>query len=122
MKTRTVNITRAVLDALNRQNWLPYLIIAIASFGVSAPARGQEECSAPPLGIVRWYPADGDAKSLIGSHDGTLVANATFAPGIVTQAFSFDGAHDFVEAPAGPDLPTSSITLDAWVYLTSTTP
>jgi hypothetical protein len=43
---------------------------------------------------------------------------ATFAPGMVGQAFSFDGVDDYVSIPQSANLPvrgTNSFTIDAWV-------
>ncbi|MGH9945549.1 MAG: hypothetical protein ACRD9R_24610, partial [Pyrinomonadaceae bacterium] len=49
------------------------------------------ECLPPPAGMVAWYPGDGNADNLVGVNNGTLQNGATFAPGKVGQAFSFDG-------------------------------
>jgi hypothetical protein len=71
--------------------------------------------------MIGWWPAEGNAKDITEhDHDGTL-QGATFAPGEVGQAFSFDGTDDFVDVPNAPDLniPSGKITVDAWIYPTA---
>ena len=73
-------------------------------------------CISPPSGLVSWWPGDGNALDIIGPNDGTPLNGATFAPGLVDQAFSFDGVDDFVAAPQTAitsDL--QELTVDAWV-------
>jgi concanavalin A-like lectin/glucanase superfamily protein len=42
----------------------------------------------------------------------------TFATGKVGQAFSFDGIDDYVHVPDAPSLNPSTISIEAWVYVT----
>ena len=89
----------------------------------ASPAWGQ--CVPAPPGLVSWWPGDGNANDIQDGNDGTLVNDATFAPGKVGQAFSFDGDGDSVEiADPGPrsNLDISSFTLDAWINVPSTRP
>lgn len=72
-------------------------------------------CAPPPAGMVGWWPGNGDGNDIVGGHHGALRAGATFAPGLVGQAFSLDGVDDFVEIPDSPSFTLSSITIDAWV-------
>ena len=53
----------------------------------------------PPAGIVGWWPGDEDASDIVGGVNGTPQNGATFAPGLVGQAFSLDGSDDFVSLP-----------------------
>ncbi len=46
---------------------------------------------APPPGLVSWWPGEGNAKDIVGGNDGELVGGVSFAPGMVGQAFRFDG-------------------------------
>ena len=55
-----------------------------------------------PLGLVAWWPGDGNANNTTGGNPGTLEGGTTFANGITGQAFSFDGDGDFVVMPARP--------------------
>jgi uncharacterized repeat protein (TIGR01451 family) len=54
---------------------------------------------AGPAGLVAWWKAEGDALDSAGASHGTLINSATFGAGKVSQAFSFDGADDYVALP-----------------------
>jgi hypothetical protein len=47
---------------------LPGLALLLATH--QAPA----QCDPPPSGIVAWWPGEGNANDLVGSNNGTLVA------------------------------------------------
>lgn len=70
-----------------------------------------------PPGLIAWWPADGDTKDVVGGHDCLLRGDATFAEGLVGQAFSLDGDSDFVEVPDAPELNfgTGDFTVALWV-------
>ena len=74
----------------------------------------------PPSLVARWS-ADGDARDGIGTHDGTLQGEVTFAPGIVGQAFQFDGRRtNVIRVPWSSELnPEGSFTVVAWVNPTA---
>ena len=79
----------------------------------------EQDCVQPPTGLVSWWPGDGDADDIVGTNDGTLQGGAGFAPGMVGQAFSFDGSDDFVRVPHSPSLnPSGSFSIDAWIFPT----
>ena len=68
--------------------------------------------------MVSWWPGDGNANDIQGSNNGTLLNGATFAPGMVGQAFSFDGVDDEISIAHTPALnfgPSDSFTVDAWL-------
>jgi Concanavalin A-like lectin/glucanases superfamily len=92
------------------------LLAAIALLLTTNGAVAQT-CIAPPPGLLRWYPGDGNANDFSGAHNATLQSGATFATGMVDQAFSLDGVGAFVEAPDDADLTINSLTIDAWVKL-----
>jgi len=71
--------------------------------------------------MVSWWPGDGNANDISGNNNnGSLQGGATFAPGKVDQAFSFNGLDAFVLVPDSVSLnPTEQITIDAWVYPTA---
>jgi len=73
----------------------------------------------PPPGLVGWWPGDGNAFDIIGTNNGTLMNGATFAPGKVDEAFSFDGVDDVVWAPGTNIDDLQQLTIDAWVKLDS---
>jgi hypothetical protein len=84
-----------------------------------------QSCVQPPPNLVSWWPGDGNANDIQDGNNGTLQNGATFAPGLVGQAFSFDGAGAFVDVPDSPNLSfgaSSSITVDLWAFRTGTNP
>jgi uncharacterized repeat protein (TIGR01451 family) len=94
-----------------------FVLLPLLSLINFAPAQTCE----PPAGLVNWWPADGHARDTVSSDDGTPQNGATFAPGLVGQAFSFDGVDDYVQLPDNffpypPDADTSNrpFTFDAW--------
>ena len=75
-------------------------------------------CTPPPSGMVGWYPGDGDARDISTTHNnGMLQGGATFATGLVGQAFSLNGTDAYVQASANvAQDPTTAGSLDAWVF------
>jgi len=69
---------------------------------------------------ISWWPGDGNTNDISGGNNGTLVGGATYAPGLVNQAFSFAGTGDYFQAPAN-GLPTgnSDRTMELWVNVKS---
>jgi Concanavalin A-like lectin/glucanases superfamily len=78
-------------------------------------------CVSPPAGLVSWWPGDGSANDVVGGNSGTLAGGATFAPGLVGQAFSLDGIDGFVDLGNASSLRVSSgdFTVEAWVLFNS---
>lgn len=74
-----------------------------------------QTCVQPADGLISWWPGDGDASDIKDGNPGMLVGGATFAAGMVGQAYSLDGVDDYVEVPDSPSLTPTSLTLDAWV-------
>ena len=69
-----------------------------------------------PLGLAGWWPGDGQANDIAGGQHGILAGGVTFAPGMVGQAFAFDGVDDRVDVPlSGSNNFAGGITTDAWV-------
>ena len=69
----------------------------------------------PPAGMVNWWPGDGHALDIVDSNHGTLQNGATFATGMVGQAFSFDGTGDYVQIAQDTFDGLIDATADAWV-------
>ena len=76
-------------------------------------------CVEPLSGLVSWWPGDGDTGDIVGANDAILENGAAFAPGLVGQAFSFDGQDDMVVVPDSPSLRPSEVTVSAWVKFSS---
>lgn len=94
---------------------------SIAGLLMGPVAAEAQPCVPAPPGLVSWWPGDGDARDIQGSNDGTLQNGATFAPGFVGQAFSFDGMDGFVHVPNSPSLTLAGeFTVDFWFSPTVT--
>ena len=77
------------------------------------PLAAQTGCLPPPSGLVGWWPGDGHSLDLAGTNSATLQNGVSFAPGLVGQAFSFDGADDYVDLGNWFNLQT--FTLALWI-------
>ena len=76
----------------------------------------------PPPGLVSWWAGEGSPADAVGSNGGVLRNGATFAPGLVGQAFALSkGA--CVEVASSDSLHftgTNAMTLELWAYRTGT--
>jgi hypothetical protein len=81
----------------------------------TAPAQGN--CLPAPPGLVGWWQAEGDAVDRVLGNNGSLLNGSGFTPGLVGQAFDFDGVDDYVQIPQTPQLffsNTSPFTVELW--------
>jgi len=76
-------------------------------------------CVMPSPQIVSWWRAENSALDQVGTNHGTLLNGATFAPGLVGQAFSLDGVNDYIAVGGGFNL--DDLTLEAWVLINPAT-
>jgi hypothetical protein len=73
-------------------------------------------CVGPPVGLISWWPGEGNANDALGANNGAVQGGTTFAPGMVGQAFSFDPASGTVIVPDSSSLElTSQLTIEAWI-------
>ena len=88
-----------------------------AIFEAGSAGKRKPSGIAPPAGMVSWWPGDGNASDIVDGNHGTLTGDATFAPGKVGQAFSFDGVDDVVEIADSSGLVPGpgGLTIEAWV-------
>lgn len=95
-------------------------ILAALALIVAGPTVQAQSCSPPPSGLVSWWPGDGNAIDIKDSNHGTLMGGTGFDPGVVGQAFSFDGYYNFVEVTDSPSLNigTDDFSIDAWIRTT----
>jgi hypothetical protein len=104
MKPLKLTLTRATLLAT----------LALAAL-LPAPLCAQTNCTPPPSGLVAWWPGDGNALDLVGTNHGTPFGGATYAPGLVGQAFSFDGIDDVIIIPQSQSLDVqNAFTFGCW--------
>ncbi len=87
----------------------------------------QEECIPVPVGLVSWWPGDGNADDMWDANDASLIGYTGFASGKVSQGFSLPGStyteFSRVEAPDAPNLRLSGpFTLDAWIEFSDVQP
>jgi hypothetical protein len=75
--------------------------------------------SAPlPPGAVSWWRAEDDANDFLGANGGDLKGFATYRPGMVGNAFSFQSVGDYFDAPTtGFPVGNAPRTLELWVYV-----
>jgi hypothetical protein len=81
-----------------------------------------QSCLLPPHNMIAWWSADGHTVDITGlGHNGTLVNGATYAPGKVGQAFSFNGTNSYVQVPKSRawDFDTKDFSIDLWVNFTT---
>lgn len=98
-------------------------VLTVLSPLVAINHAGAQNCVQPPSGLVSWWPAEGNADDIQNGNDGTLQNGATFAAGMVGQAFSFDGVGAFVEAPENGSLDFDGpFSIDLWVNPNASTP
>ncbi len=90
------------------RSYFPVLALISILLMVGSPAWVEggtvSVCTPPPSGMISWWSGDNNALDMIGSNNGTLVNGATYAPGMVGQAFSFNGSGDYVSVPAANNL------------------
>ncbi len=73
-------------------------------------------CAPTPGNMVGWWTGNGNTYDVAGGQDGTLEGGATYATGMVGQAFSLDGDGDYVSVPYSADFSmTTAVTVDAWI-------
>ncbi len=73
-----------------------------------------QQCVSPPSGLVSWWPAEGDGRDITGANHGTLFNGSTFVPGLIGEAFSFDGVDDVCTFGDVLDLNTNSASIELW--------
>lgn len=64
-------------------------------------------------GLIGWWRGEGDALDSIGSRHGVLQNGAGFGPGVVGEAFGFDGQDDALDLVTGFD--RQEFTVALWV-------
>jgi len=74
------------------------------------------DCVPLPPGAVGWWRGENNTLDSIGANHGTTEGGVTFVPGMVGQAFSFDGTSGSVVVADSSSLDvTTEFTLDAWI-------
>jgi Concanavalin A-like lectin/glucanases superfamily/Immunoglobulin domain len=101
----------------------PAILITISVLWLGVCTSVQAACLPPPANLVSWWQAEGDATDDASTNNGTLQGGVSYAPGMVGQAFSFDGASGYIQVADSRGLdfgPTSPITIELWAYWNGT--
>ncbi len=125
-------------------SWIGLLIVAVCSMAISGsswaddikapklpvitseqPPLGEleprykntREITAIPSGLIGWWTGDADALDSLGQNNGRVHGNVTYVPGMVGQAFHFDGANSYLKVLTTDLNPGSGagFTLDMWI-------
>ena len=99
-------------------------LITFCSLCLIQQSSGQPigQCISPPAGLIAWWPGDGSTLDIISGRPAILRNGATYAQGLVGQAFLLDGVSSYVEIP-NTNAPSftngSAFTIELWVFRTS---
>lgn len=78
---------------------------------------GVNTFTTPISNLVHHWPADGNGTDIVGGNTANLMNGATYAAGMMGQAFGFDGVNDFVRFTSNlPDMASFSVSL--WTNFT----
>jgi hypothetical protein len=115
-----IGAARAVLRAAQKWGVLSVVLALVVLTVGRVSAQNLGSCVQPPLGMVSWWPGDGNPNDIVDGNHGTLVGSAGYASGVVDQAFSFTVAGDCVQVPTAPNLnfgPGDDLSIDAWILI-----
>ena len=93
------------------------LMLTLAVPAIPLSYGGVIQCTEPPSDMISWWTGDVDATDFLGNNDGTPMGDTAFVPGIVGQAFSFDGDGDYVEVGNDASLNPAEFSVDAWIFI-----
>jgi hypothetical protein len=91
------------------------LVSLMISVGVSVRPVYAQSCVPVPVGLVSWWPAEGNATDVVSGNNGTLIGNVTYGVGEVGGAFQLDGASYISVAPTSSLVPQTAVSVDAWI-------
>lgn len=97
--------------------------VLVAATLIEMPSQTLAECVTRPSGLVSWWRGEGNALDSVGGNHGALLNGASFAPGKVGQAFSFDGVSNTVRIAASSNLNVGlgdGFTIESWINPTET--
>jgi hypothetical protein len=74
-------------------------------------------CPGLPAGIVAFWRGEGNTSDYAGTNDAVFNGAASYVPGEVGEAFTFDGVSSYLAVPNSPlwDLGTSDFSVEFWV-------
>jgi concanavalin A-like lectin/glucanase superfamily protein len=93
------------------------VVVLLLVFAPAGPGLAQT-CVESPVALSRRS-ADSvsgtTAFDTVGGHDGTMVGGVGIVPGMVGNAFSFDGVDDYIEVADSPAWDLKDFTVAAWI-------
>src|SRR6266540_1719852 len=95
-------------------------ISILIAFMLCTGASRAQNCAPAPPGLVGWWKGNGDGTDAVGRNNGALVGNTAFSPGVVGQAFSFDGYNDSVMIGNPVALQLQDFSIEAWIKRANT--
>ena len=111
------------LDSVTDNNAGKYSVIITNAYGSVTSVVATLtvlNCTAPPAGLVSWWPGDGNALDIVGGNNGVLEGGVTFTNGEVGQAFSLDGSTGWVAVTNSSALnPTGPFSVECWIQANS---
>jgi hypothetical protein len=117
---RAATNTTLVLNNVQPTNTGAYVVVITNAFGAVTSSVASllvegagSNCVSAPAGLIGWWTGEGNADDAVGTNNGTLVGGTTFANGEVGQAFSFDGANQYVAIETAESL-TGAFTVEFW--------
>jgi uncharacterized repeat protein (TIGR01451 family) len=70
--------------------------------------------------LADWWRGEGNAADSAGTNNGTVVGGVSYTPGLVGQAFNFNGQGSYVDLGTGADITgTAAFTIGVWIRTTS---
>ena len=103
---------------------ISYQLLGAAILFAALHADAVPGCAPAPAGLVSWWRGENSTADAVGGNNGTIAGwgTVTYGPGIVGQAFVFDGTHrDRIDLGNPASLQLQDFTLEAWVKRSSPT-
>jgi hypothetical protein len=101
------------------------LVLVLTLLGgavMTAGSAAAQSCVAPPEGLISWWTGDETTDDSHSNFHATAMGGANFAPGLVGQAFRFDGVdddqNDYLSLPADALHGLEDMTVELWVHTT----
>src|SRR5437899_9727287 len=91
------------------------LAVAVAIVNLCAAQARAQSCVPAPAGLVGLWKGENSVNDSVTGTQGMLVNNATFAEGLVGQAFRFDGYRSVVVLDDSSAYHLQDFTIEAWI-------
>jgi hypothetical protein len=104
---------------MRRAKCFSFILGAIFICALLARPAAAQTCIEPAAGLLGWWPGDGDSIDLQSGLHGVALNGAAYSPGLVGDAFDFngvdDGRDDRVDLPASALDGLADLTIEMWV-------